>query len=219
MKLYVDNHNQLQHIPYRKANNHLERIPWISHHPLDVKRGSFLGELSRLAVLSSLETSYHDAVNFLIGLYIVRGYPSDIVYDWAQKNIQQRWSQRFSDRREATDVFVLKSVYNTAWNYFNAKELGDTIFNYWRAWLNHHDLESATENRDYPDEVTLTPFADWPANLKTQADVPDVRQINFDRRRVIVSRKRTRNLLDLIGLWKNTVLSQMDEKILDLDDI
>jgi hypothetical protein len=217
MKLYIDN-GRLQHIPYRKPNNHLERIPWLSHHPLDVKRGSYLGELSRLAVLSSQETSYHDAVNFLNGLYIVRGYPSDLVYAWAKENIQERWSKRFSDRREAEDVLVLKSVYNTAWNYFNAKELGDTIFNYWRAWLIHHDLESPPDTRDFPDEETLSPFADWPANLKTKALVPDVRLVNFDRRRIIVSRKRTRNLLDLIGLWKNTVLSQMDMRNLNLDD-
>jgi hypothetical protein len=210
----------LHHIPYRKANNHLERTPWLSHHPLDVKRGTFLGELSRLAVLSSLETSYHDAVNFLIGLYIVRGYPSDLVYKWAQENISVRWSQRFSNRRENTDVLVLKSVYKTAWNYFNAKELGDTIFNYWREWLImiYDELESPIESRDFPDEENLLPFADWPSHLKTKAQVPDVQQINFDRRRVIMSRKRTRNLLDLIGFWKNTVLNQMDERNLNLDD-
>jgi hypothetical protein len=92
----------------------------------------------------------------------VRGYPSDLVYKWAQENISVRWSQRFSNRRENTDVLVLKSVYKTAWNYFNAKELGDTIFNYWREWLImiYDELESPIESRDFPDEENLLPFAD-----------------------------------------------------------
>ena len=215
MKLYIDDKNRLQHLPYRKANNHLERIPWFSHHPIDVKRGTFLGELSRLAVLSSLETSYHDAVNFLIGLYIVRGYPSDLVYRWSKENIQERWSKRFSDRRENTDVLVLKTVYNTAWNYFNAKELGDTIFTYWRSWLIQHDRDSPIESSEYPNEKNVSRFTEWPSHLLTSRGVPDVRQVNIDRRKVIVSRKRTRNLLDMTGLWKNRVLAQMEDRILN----
>jgi hypothetical protein len=215
MKLFIDKDNVLQHIPFRKDNNHLERIPWLSHHPFDVKRGTFLGELSRLSVLDSQEEFYRDSVNSLIGLYIVRGYPSDIVYKWAKDNMQERWSKRFANRRDDREVLVLKSVYNAAWNYFNAKELGDTIFNYWREWLLNQDLEA--HNVSFPAESIL-PFADWPANLKTQGGMPDVRQINYDRRQVLVSRKRTRNLIDLTGLWKNIVLSQMDEHMLDIDD-
>jgi hypothetical protein len=43
MTLYKDQYNKLQHMPYRKAGNHQERIPWISAHPYDVKRGTFSG--------------------------------------------------------------------------------------------------------------------------------------------------------------------------------
>ena len=53
MLLFVDKNNCLQHKPFRKARSHQERIPWISHHPFDVKRGTFIGEMSRLATLSS----------------------------------------------------------------------------------------------------------------------------------------------------------------------
>ena len=45
MTLYIDEYNTLQHMPYRKTQSHQERIPWISHHPLDVKRGTFIGEM------------------------------------------------------------------------------------------------------------------------------------------------------------------------------
>ena len=53
MLLFVDKYNTLQHKPFCKARSHQERIPWISHHPLDVKRGTFIGEMSRLATLCS----------------------------------------------------------------------------------------------------------------------------------------------------------------------
>ena len=77
MLLYQDGNNELQHMPYRKAGNHQERIPWISAHPYDVKRGTFLGEMSRMAVLSSKEEHYNEALRGLVSLYIHRGYPAD----------------------------------------------------------------------------------------------------------------------------------------------
>ena len=40
--------------------------------------------------------------------------------------------------------------------------------------------------------------------------MPDVRKINFANKRILVSWKRTRNLLDLTSLWKKTVLSTLD---------
>ncbi|KAH7045378.1 hypothetical protein BKA62DRAFT_629957, partial [Auriculariales sp. MPI-PUGE-AT-0066] len=42
--------------------------------------------------------------------------------------------------------------------------------------------------------------------------VPDLRRINYDNKRIIVSKKRTRNLFDLTSLWKKTVLVNMDEQ-------
>ena len=57
-------------MPYRKAGNYQERVPWISHHPLDVKRGTFIGEMSRLATLSITLSVYKDAIRGLVALYI-----------------------------------------------------------------------------------------------------------------------------------------------------
>ena len=73
--------------PYRKARNHLERISWISHHPFDVKRGTFLGEMSRMASLCSSRELYNEAIHELQGLYIARGYPRGVI-----TNLDQRQS-------------------------------------------------------------------------------------------------------------------------------
>jgi hypothetical protein len=55
LMIYVDPISMsLQWKPFRKARNNLECIPFASHHPADIKRGTFLGEMSRMAVLSSV---------------------------------------------------------------------------------------------------------------------------------------------------------------------
>ena len=70
MLIYKDSYGGLQYMPYRKARNHQERVPWISHHPFDVKRRTFIGEMSRLATLSSTHDAYLEALRSLGGLYV-----------------------------------------------------------------------------------------------------------------------------------------------------
>jgi len=118
MMLYINYDGRVKHMPYHKARSHQERIPWISHHPLDVKRGTFIGEMSRLATLCSLYTHYKDAIDGLCGLYIKRGYPSDLIMKWMRDNYATRWEKCISVNgnvsREHSDVLVLKSEFNTA---------------------------------------------------------------------------------------------------------
>lgn len=141
MLLYKDEKRNLQHMPYRKAGNHQERIPWISTHPLDVKRGTFLGEMSRLATLSSTMNNYIEALRGLVSLYIHCGYPADLVHKWYKSNIQVRWEKRLVNPPvTTTDTLVFKTKYNLAWDYFNAHEFGQTIFDYWAEWLRCHDV-------------------------------------------------------------------------------
>jgi hypothetical protein len=153
MTVYIDREGLIQHMPYRKARSHQERVPWISHHPLDVKRGTFVGEMSRLATLCSLFTHYKDAIDGLVGLYIKRGYPSDLVMKWMKDNFKTRWEKCISINsnvdREHDDVLVLKSEFNTAWNYFSAHELGDVILEYWRTWMNQADNDHFDNNNGY----------------------------------------------------------------------
>ena len=87
MMLFVDENQRLQHIPYRKALSHQKRIPWISHHTLDMKRGTYYSEMSRLATISSTSSIYSNVIKGLAALYIARCYPKDIVLYWTKTNI------------------------------------------------------------------------------------------------------------------------------------
>jgi len=133
MLVYIDpTTNQVEHTPFRKALNHTERIPWSSHHPKDVKKGTFLGEMSRLATLSSKRSHYLDAIKQLGLLYIARGYPTDLVNLWIKEYLGIRWDSRLVvTDHSARDVFVLKSNFNPVWSRFDAKELGATIKKTW----------------------------------------------------------------------------------------
>ena len=214
MLLYKDvNDNTLQHMPYRKRGNHQERIPWISAHPYDVKRGTFLGEMSRLATLSSKPDHYSRALRSLVTLYISRGYPVDEVHKWLHSNVSKRWNSRLlvtPSQRDA-DVLVLKSQYNIAWNYFSSHQLGETVFGYWREWLNRADTGNFNSEYPAPNEKDLR-VSDWQQHLP---GTWDLRETSLLKSRIILSRKRTRNFLDISNLWKRTVLETLEDQTLN----
>ncbi|KAL5498076.1 hypothetical protein ACEPAH_2206 [Sanghuangporus vaninii] len=227
MCIYRDKNFKLQHMPYRKARNHQERIPWISHHPLDVKRGTFIGEMSRLATLSSTHHAYLEALKGLVALYVKRGYPTELVMHWLKNNITKRWTNRLSVTEHApADVLVLKTEFNPVWNYFNATELGNTIFGYWREWLTRAEAGNLSHSEGFPrvpsqytsDVVATRGLMAAVSDDGARVLVPDIRQVNILQKRVITSRKRTRNLLDLSSLWKNTVLLELDRRVLSNQD-
>ena len=82
--------------PYWKARNHRERFSWISYHPIDVKQGTFLGEMSRLASLCSSRKLYSNAIYDLQQLYKVRGYPPRSLSEWTRNNLSTKWEDRKS---------------------------------------------------------------------------------------------------------------------------
>jgi len=217
MLLYKDEHNNLQHMPYRKRRNHQERIPWISAHPYDVKRGTFLGEMSRLAVLSSRIEHYSEALKGLVTLYIQRGYPVDEVHKWLCSNVTKRWNTRLEIKADqpkgSADVLVLKSQYNLAWNYFNATQLGDTIFGYWRTWLER--AKAGLHDHEYPApssrDSRVTP-GEFGTNMPGLWDLEKTKL--FDSR-VIVSRKRTRNFFDITNTWKRSVIETQEDLVVE----
>ena len=138
--LYIDpGTGRVEHKPYRKARNHLERIPWASAHPKDVKKGTFVGEMSRLAVLSSTRAGYLDAIDHLKMIYIARGYPPDLIKSWLKDNASKRWRNRFDRSESEGDVFVLKSHFNPVWNAFNIHELGHIVTSRWLSFLEAQD--------------------------------------------------------------------------------
>ena len=226
MLLYNDSYGLLQHMPYRKARNHQERVPWISHHPLDVKRGTFIGEMSRLATLSSTHASYLEALKFLGGLYVKRGYPLDAVKGWLKKYTAERWSKRLNETLKTdsarTEVLVLKSEFNTAWNFFSATQLGDTMIGFWREYLARADAGTlggivypvfSSFARDL--DLSSDEFTSVVQTTEGARAMPDLRKIGRLNRRMLVSRKRTRNLFDLTTLWKKMVLTGYDREVSD----
>jgi hypothetical protein len=226
MTIYRDEYNRMQHMPFRKARSHMERIPWISHHPLDVKRGTYIGEMSRLATLCSLDSHYGDAIKALLALYIARGYPSQLVRKWTKENFAKRWQSRLSEKptTKADDhehLFVLKTVFNTAWDYFNAKEVENSLISYWREWLaraedNRYSIAFPEPDADLGDLAgTASELCLEVRSKQGVIPMPDIRKIGFDKARMIVSRKRTRNLFDLTNLWKKTVLETLDRDASD----
>jgi hypothetical protein len=224
MTLYRDERGELQHMPFRKAGSHQERIPWHSSHPLDVKRGTFYGEMSRLATLCSTHRSYLEAMEALVALYIVRGYPQAIVTTWLRAKIQERWANRLNESRPAPEgVLVLKSEFNTAWDYFNAKALGDTVLGYWREWT-ARAVESRFDNGVFQSwdgflgglgETDPALCVDVQLSPGVSVAIPDISKLDILNRRLLVARRRTRNLFDLTGLWKKTVIHQMEISALE----
>jgi len=115
---------------YRKALNHFERIPWASAHPYVVKRGTFYGELSRLATLSSEYSMYLYAIEEAMLIYRRRGYPESILLKWLEAKKLLAWNNRFSEREQKVDPdksWFLKSIFNEAWEEFPLKELETTV--------------------------------------------------------------------------------------------
>ena len=220
MLLYVDNRGKLQHRPYQKAKSLHQRIPWVSAHPMDVKRGTFYGEMSRLATLSSTFDNYLDAMDWLVTIYVQRGYDKALCNFWKKEKLIERWENRLSQAKEEHDaVLVLKSEFNTAWEFLNVTALGDTILGYMRSWL--YRAERMEFSHEFPPEpvgyeTDCDPMSRF--SMETvRADgsryyVPDLRRTDILDRRLLVSRKRTQQLSDIVSLWKKIVLEQHTDK-------
>jgi hypothetical protein len=232
--------NRVEHKPYRKSRNHLERIPWASHHPKDVKKGTYIGEMSRLAVLCSRSSFYIEALQELALLYIARGYPADLVNAWSKKYSAVRWNNRLREAggvSDTGDVFVLKSQFNRVWDNFESQELGRIIVKAWEDYeipirdrglladlenVAANDVARVIENAGLGLDRSGRPLLWIPKNFRSgsgyQAGL-DTLGIGFNDRRWLVSRKRGTNLFDLVSSWKKSVLRsdpslrdvQMDE--------
>ena len=148
---------RVEHKPYSKPLNHRERIPWASHHPKDVKKGTFIGEMSRLATLSSRLDHYRDAIGDLMSLYIARGYPTALVRTWVKEYYSKRWEMRLSEPLPRDEVFVLKSHFNPVWSSFNVHELGKVVTDSWLSSL------SSLDNLRTSVRGPVAPFGELPS--------------------------------------------------------
>ena len=169
----------------------------------------------------------------LVSLYCKRGYPVQVVQSWLKKHYKERWEKRLNlSNQEAkslddkAQVLVLKTKFNTAWNYFSASEFGDTILGYWREWLERADRRDFNTKFPPPSEEdfefsglctpgVVRPVIHMQYPVSTGKYIADVGKLSISKAKVITSRKRTRNLLDLTNLWKKVVLATLDESAAD----
>ena len=120
MTLFFDKNKLLQWQPYRKPLNYFECIPCILAHPIYVKKGTFLSELSWVAMLSSQYNIYMSACRKLVDIYIVCGYPLILITSWLQENYSACWNACLNNSELIkADMLVLKSKYNISWDFFN----------------------------------------------------------------------------------------------------
>ncbi|KAF7768399.1 hypothetical protein Agabi119p4_7642 [Agaricus bisporus var. burnettii] len=224
--VYFDSEDRLQWKPYRKPLNHFERIPWISAHPTYVKRGTFLGELSRMATLSSTFSTFIESCKEVACIYIARGYPPGVINSWFKQNYKARWASRLREEPVArAEVLVLKSEYNPAWDYINAHQLEERMKQGWYSALEHFSIgdEKFDKTLRFP-ETSLVPR--YSNADRRDGDLFEVHSffggngnagpyVRLDKtsllgKKVIVSKKRTKNLFDLTTMWKHNVLEITD---------
>jgi hypothetical protein len=234
--VYIDQGTgRIEHKPYRKARNHLERIPWMSSHPKDVKKGTFIGEMSRLATLSSTHASYVEAIQDLSMIYIARGYPPELIKLWLKDNTAIRWQNRLGRAESRDSVFVLKSHFNPLWNMFDVHELGRVVVSRWLEFLERQDElnrirqlpssepgnlggpplpdqdlvgtgEVGSIERPSAEYILVSKRIGWDGRHVELLHALDIRKLGYQHRSWIVSRKRNFNLFDLVSKLKQHVL-------------
>jgi hypothetical protein len=180
-------------------------------------------------VLCSTKENYIGAIKDLNALYVIRGYPENLVMTWCKKNMKERWDKRFVIRtvpEHDEGVLVLKSRFDDVWNWFSAAELGKTITDYWMEWYSRFNDGRYDGDPSRPflpvdpestDDITgdVQPGLSV-AGLDRAGEVvyaPDLRKIGITGCRWLVSRKRGTNLLDLANTWKKIVFQKLDESI------
>jgi hypothetical protein len=193
MSVYVDSYfHKVCHKPFRKPFNNLERIPWASHHPKDVKKATFLGEMSRLATLSSERYHYDDALSTLSALYLGRGYPPALVSKWLEENREKRWRSRLEVMHGVPDTvspLVIKSTFYPIWAHVNVKELHSHVLDVWTA----------------PERLPLDQLGEFSQPLGDEAEQRVLKHLAS--KRLLVSRKRTLNYADVANMWKKSVVA------------
>ncbi|KAF7764097.1 hypothetical protein Agabi119p4_8634 [Agaricus bisporus var. burnettii] len=235
MTLYFDKSKRLQWKPYRKPLNHFERIPWISSHPLYVKKGTFIGELSRMATLSSQFDDFADACKEVADIYIARGYPPMLIANWLKQNYQTRWDTRLRETSPPrADVLVLKSEYNISWDFFNVRKLEEQMKNGWLEALRVstfgradtiQDLHPAVSKTKFKNTVltdlrrnggTLPPGSEFHPSMVGEGAYGQfyrLDKLGLLDRRFLVSKKRTTEIIDLAAAWRKSVLTRHDRQV------
>lgn len=114
--------------PYAKKLNHYQYLPWVSSHPLSVKKGLVKTELTRMATLSKKQCYFEERKTFLCRMLALRGYPANVLDAWKQQ-VDWREPGSFSyERRERNRSFFLAaSEYNPVWDQVRLQPVWDVV--------------------------------------------------------------------------------------------
>ena len=231
MTLFFDKNKTLQWRPYRKPLNHFECIPWISAHPVYVKKGTSLSKLSRVATLSSQYDTYVSACREVADIYIAHGYPPTLIASWLRENYSACWDACLNNNEQTkADMLVLKSEYNVSWDFFNVQLLAECMKTGWMEAL--RTLSFGNKPADlHPSIAEIQPklacssliqLVDCGQRLRFANDWISEglygQYLRLDKlglldRRVLVAKKRTRQLIDLTALWRRVILENRDHQV------
>ena len=119
-------------------------------------------------------------------------------------------------------MFVLKSHFNSAWNGFDVHELGRVVVNSWLTWLSTNDVEMSRflrledgvdQDLDVGTVDRLAPLGEMLTRTMVHGSkfweivwILDIRKAGFVNRDWIVSRRRNRNLFDVVSMLRKHVL-------------
>jgi hypothetical protein len=217
--VWISPFGSMQWKPYSKPHNHKERIPWISAHTTTVKRGTFYGELSRLAILSSTEHIFRGEVRGLATLYRNRGYPDKVIKSWL-KETHSRWINRHTPRPRRDAVLVLKSDMNPVWNAFPLQELTEIVHDAWKDFLpSSVGVKRRGEILARPDSIRpRLAHSSGSAARRNPAEGGNHDTVENDdwdsatrvksllSRPLLLSKKRVHNINDLFNTWKKQLV-------------
>ena len=127
---------------------------------------------------------------------------------------------------------MLKTEFNPVWNYFNAKELGDTIFNYWseymeRAMTGNYTTRDLSRVFPEPEDWRIDPDAailpEFTSEVRLSrghvVEILDLKKLIGHKPRMVVSRRKTANFFNLTSLWKKSIFGEFDKRVLEDMDI
>jgi hypothetical protein len=139
LEIFADERDKsrLFYKPYRKPLNHLERIPFSSAHPLWMKKGAYVGEIARVANLSSTWEIYENSLRDLRAIYLNRDYHDALLRSWTHKEKLKRWEAKFKEKEvdEIPPRFYIKSVTAAIWDCLDLSRPFKNMTSVWRDWL------------------------------------------------------------------------------------
>ena len=196
-----------------------------------MKKGTFLSELSQVATLSSQYDTYMSACREVADIYIARGYPPMLIASWLRENYSVHWDARLNNNEPTkADMLVLKSEYNVSWDFFNIQLLAEHMKTGWMEAL--WTLSFSNKPADlHPSIAEIQPklahssliqlvdrgqrlqFANNWIGEGLYGQYLWLDKLGLLDQRVLVTKKRTRQLIDLTALWRRVVLENRDHQV------